>query len=254
MTMKTSKNAESGFKFALPLAAIAAILAAGALALATLWPGLTLGQDSGSAGSSITVERTPYLSFIEIPDSFSFSTTATGGNAHHVFNTPDGAISTGKFLAVSDTRNSGGFVVQTQSTDFTSGANSISAANLRVVSTSSLAYSPGSIVVGDIHYYTGFSGTPNLAETQTVKAPVNASGTNFSQAATFDEVQNRPENNTLNTPVDIMSGCLTAGQGRIGTMGVGMAFDLLIPPYAFPGTYNSTITYTIIDYTEDPCP
>ena len=219
-----------------------------------LLPGLAFGQGSGNAGSSITVGRTSYLSFVEIPDSFAFSATTTSGASHHVFNTPDGPMGEGKFLAVSDTRNSGGFVVQAQTTNFTSGGNTINASALRTVSTSSLSYPPGSTVVGNVHYYTGYAGTPDNPTTQTVAAPVNAISTNFGQAATFDEVQSRPENNALNAPVDILSGCLPATQGRIGTMGVGLTFDLLVPAYAVPGIYNSTITYTIIDYTEDPCP
>jgi len=241
-------------KTAKPLFGPAALLASGALIAALLWPGLTLGQGAGSAGSSVTVGRTPYLSFVEIPDSFAFSTTATAGAPHHVFNTPDGPMGEGKFLAVQDTRNSGGFIVQAQTTNFTSGGNTINASALRTVSTSSLSYSPGSTIVGNVHYYTGYAGTPDVPTTQTVTAPVNAIGTDFSQAATFDEVQSRPENNALDTPVDILSGCLTAAQGRIGTMGVGLAFDLSVPAYAVPGSYDSTITYTIIDYTEDPCP
>lgn len=229
---------------------LAAVMLAGTLIL----PGVSSAQDAGNAGSSINVERFPYLSFVEIPGSFAFTATPAGSSLHHVFNTPDGLMAEGKALAVNDTRNSGGFVVQAQTTDFISGTNTISGSNLRVVSTSAFAYDPGGTVTNNVFYYTGYAGTPDVAATQTITAPVNSASTNFSQVATFDEVQARPQDNSLDTPVDIMSGCLPPNQGRIGTMGLGLAFNLLVPPYAVPGIYNSTITYTIIDYTEDICP
>ena len=234
--------------------AITALTAGLALAALLIVPALTFAQDAGSAGSSINVERFPYLSFVEIPTSFTFASTSTGGSSHHLFNAPDGPLAEGKFLAVSDTRNSGGFVIQAQATDFISGENTISAANLRIVSTSSLSYDPDSTIINNVHYYSGYTGTPDLQTTQLVATPVNAASTNFSQAATFDEVQTRAGLNLLNAPVDILSGCLPPTQGRIGSMGLGLAFDLLVPAYAIPGIYNSTITYTIIDYTEDTCP
>lgn len=213
-------------------------------------PGTAFGQTAGSTGSSIDVTRTPYLSFNQTPVSFSFPPTATSGVARHVFSNSDGNLDcAASCLIVEDTRNSGGFVIQAQATDFVSGNTTISASNLRVISTAAVNATISGFINNNVYYATE-NNAPNL----TIKAPVNATGIGFGHPETFDQVQNIPQNNTLNTPVDILSGCLPATTGRDYSIAVGLAFDLLIPAYAIPGIYNSTITYTIIDYTQDSCP
>ena len=213
-------------------------------------PGTAFGQVAGSTGSSIDVTRTPYLSFNQTPVSFSFPPTATSGVARHVFNSTDGNLDCAEScLIVEDTRNSGGFVIQAQATDFISDKSTINASNLRLVSTAAVNTTIGGFTHDNVFYATENS-APNL----TISAPVNATGTGFGHPEIFDQVQNRPQNNTLNAPVDILSGCLPATTGRDYSVAIGLAFDLLVPAYALPGIYNSTITYTIIDYTQDSCP
>jgi len=213
-------------------------------------PITAFGQTAGSTGSSIDVTRTPYLSFNQTPTSFSFPSTATSGVARHVLSNTDGNLDcAASCLIVEDTRNSGGFVVQAQSTDFISGNNIISASGLRIVSTSSINTTISGFADNDVFY-----ATENNAPNRTINTPVSATGTGFGHPETFDQVQNRPQNNTLDKPVDIMSSCLPPTTGRDYSVAVGLAFDLMIPAYAIPGSYNSTITYTIIDYTQDSCP
>jgi hypothetical protein len=97
----------------------------------------------------------------------------------------------------------------------------------------------------------GYDGTPSAEATKTVIAPINTAGTSFNDVATFDEVENRPQNNALNTPVEILNGCLNDITGRNGSITVGIAFNLTIPAYTLPSElYSTIITYTITDCTE----
>ena len=242
--MQTRKNLKMNKKnkYILPVLLVAASLASMALV------STVDAQVSGSAGSSIAVTRTPYLSIDAIPDSFAFPAVSARSTERDVFNSPDGALSEGMIIQVTDARNSGGYILQAQASDFTGGGNITPASSLRVVSTASFDTPVDSAISNNVHYLNPFTGP------QTVVAPVNAASTNFGQAVVFDEVQNIPKNNSLNTPVDILKSCLPANEGRVGAMAVGLAFALKIPPYTVPGEYNSTITYTITDYTEDSCP
>jgi hypothetical protein len=210
-------------------------------------PGLSFGQGSAPASSTVTITRVPYLSFEYIPSSFSFGAVTATGADQNVFNNADGLLPiAGNLLQVRDTRNSGGFLVQAQATDFTSGTDTINASNLRIISTTQFSTTFDGTEVNDVYYVTGYDGTPNAAATQTVTAPINAATTNFGQAVTFS--------NALDSAVDILSGCLTGAEGRIGAMAVGLTDNLTVPAYTPPGNYNSTITYTVTDYTEVSCP
>jgi hypothetical protein len=229
-------------KYTIPLLLVVASLAS--LAFASL----AGAQVSGSAGSSIAITRTPYLSIDATPDSFAFPSAPARATVRDIFSSTDGALSADKVIRVTDARASGGFILQAQASDFTNGINVIPASALRIVSTADIGVPPEGVVVNNVHYLNPFTGV------QKVTAPVNAATSEFSQAGTYDEVQNRPQNNVLNVPVDILSGCLPATEGRVGSMAIGLAFTLKIPPYTVPDTYNSTITYTITDFTSDSCP
>jgi len=208
-------------------------------------------QTLGATGSSIVVTRTPYLSIDAVPASFGFPAVTARGTGRDIFSNADGALPADKTISITDARKSGGFILQAQSSDFTSNGNVIPASALRVVTTSSFdrtsdGSSSGSENNG-VFYADPFTGP------KTLTAPVNAASTNFGQIATFNDAQTIHDN-SLNNPVDILKGCLPATDGRIGTMSLGLAFSLNIPSYIVPGEYDATITYTIIDTTSDACP
>jgi hypothetical protein len=205
-------------------------------------------QVSGVTGSSIDVTRTPYLAIDTVPAAFGFPPIGARSSARVVFSDGEGPLSASRILRVTDARGSGGFTIQAQASGFMNGSDIIPASALRVVSTPSFDFSADSVVAGNVLYVNPFTGP------KTIIAPLSADGTAFGQAGTFDAVQDRTTGNTMEKPVDILKGCLPLGEGRTGSVAVGLAFALEIPPYAVPGDYSSTITYTITDHTETPCP
>lgn len=218
-----------------PLLLVAATLAS------TVFAATVLAQVSGSAGSSIIITRTPYLSIDAVPTSFSFPETPARASAREIFSNADGALPADKLISVTDARRSGGFTLQAQASDFRSGENIIPASSLKVITTSSVNDAPGN-TSGNVFYADPFTGP------KTVKAPLNAPSTDFAQTATFTDA------GILDGPVDLLNGCLPTTEGRIGTISVGLAFALNVPPYTVPGTYNAVITYTITDSTREDCP
>jgi hypothetical protein len=242
------------------------LLAFGAVAitLAGILPAIAFGQTSGS---TIVITRTPFLTMADIPTSFAFNggpetqesqeVIRSSSETQEAFSNANGALPAGtSTIAVRDTRNSGGFNLQVQATNFVSAQNPtdiIEASNLRAVITPVITPVPDATLIENVYYLTGYAGNPTDGVTQTVRAGIVAVGTNFSSLDTFDEVESRLYNR-FNTPIEIFSACLSASQGRVGTMATGIAYALHIPPYTAPGNYYATITYTIMDDTQDSCP
>lgn len=203
-------------------------------------------------GLDINITRTSYLSFINIPASFSFPSIPVPLVDTQLFSDANGYLNPiSRALEIQDTRDSGGITVQAQATNLVSTTNPadvIPATKLRIVSTSSLG-TMNSSIVNNVHYMAGFLGTPNAPTVETILAPINAATTNFADVATFTAV-----GATLDTPVNILSGCLPAAQGRNGVFGVGLSYNLTVPGYTVPATYTATVTYTVTDNTQITCP
>lgn len=242
--LKTQKNSK-----AVSLAALSAV----AFFTNLLLPGLTLGQTD----MSIDVTRTPFLSFLTIPESFSFGSVPASITDTHVFSDDNGPIAATHVIVVHDTRASGGFTLQaaTSGPFVATGAptNTIPAANLRMVTSGSLSVLYDAIQNNGIYYLSGFVGTPDNASVQNILAPLGATSTDFGTVTPFDEVEASPINNHLDTTVTLMDGCLTEDEGRVGYMATGVSDTLLIPKYQQPGVYTTVVTYTLTDNTPTSC-
>jgi hypothetical protein len=204
--------------------------------------------------ATVVITRTPYLTLVDIPASFSFGSLSVSKDAHDLFSNANGQLpAETNTISVQDTRNEGGFTLQAQAGVFVSAQNptdTISSSNLRIVSSSELDAAPGGDLLGNVYYLTGYAGSPTTGETENIATSVSATGTAFGDVATFDAVSG----NSLDGPVEIFSGCLSGSQGRVGTMATGFAFTLHIPAYTPAGEYSTTVTYTIIDNTSSSCP
>jgi|WetSurMetagenome_2_1015567.scaffolds.fasta_scaffold294253_1 hypothetical protein len=208
--------------------------------------------------SGIVITRTPYLSISTLPASFTFGSATTAGSAQNVFsNGDDNLPGTTNLISVRDTRDSGGFILQAQASDFTSGTNAFSASNLRIATSGTLASGTepeNELLKNNIFYLYGYAGKPDDADTENATTPIFAASSKFGQISTFNAIESRPAQNRLNAPVDVISACLPATSGRVGTMATGVAFNLNVPAYTQAGDYHSTITYTVMDFTQDQCP
>lgn len=216
-------------------------------------PSLTFGQTD----ISIDVTRTPFLSFLALPESFSFGSVTSSITDTHLFSDSDGGLPMAQVLMVRDTRGSGGFSLQAVASGpfVASGApsNTIPATNLRMVTSTSLGVALDASAFNGVGYLSGFIGTPDNTTVQNIVAPLNATSNAFGTVTPFDEVENLPADNNLDTPVVLMDGCLTAAEGRVGTMFFGTSETLLVPKYQQPGSYTTTITYTLTDNTPASC-
>ncbi len=207
-----------------------------------------------AAESTITVTSTPFLAFTDIPDSFALGTfpyTIPVTDTHY-FSDPSGTLPSSRSLTVQDTRENGGFILQLSAEEFQPTPPVDFRNNLKIVS------SGASDLYGDLTPVNGIIYLPADDETsfigdQTVSAPLDSGSIDFDDSATFNSVSD----NTLNTTVDLMDGCLTSG-GRKGQMNVHLAFDALIPKYTLPPSsgdqYYTTLVYTLSDYTPASCP
>ncbi len=217
-------------------------------------PALSFGQQEEDAAINIVVSRTPFLSFTSLPTSFAFNNVTTALQDQQVFSNTDGDLDrANRLLEVRDTRNSGGFIVQAQSTNLQSSPDVIESSNLRIVSSTATtpAIDDTGTTLNGVVYLTGYTGTPDAGTTQTVDASVNTENTNFGQVGTFDDVPD----NSLDAPVDILSGCLQLTEGRDGSIATALAYTLTVPAYTPSGEYSAIITYTISDCTtESPIP
>ena len=215
---------------------------------------LLYASSAGAAGSTITISSNPFLSFLDIPDSITMGAppyTVPVTNLNLVSD-ENGLLTFGRSLTIQDTREDGGFLLQLDASEFLPTPATDLRNNLRIVT------SPASSLYLDIVPVNGIKYLPADGESafigsQTVTAPLTATGTNFSDPATFTAVSG----NTLNNTVDIMNGCLTTG-GRKGKMNVHTSYNLAVPKYTVPPStgdqYYSKLTYTLSDHTPASCP
>ena len=226
-------------------------------------------QTQGGAGSTIQVDRTPFLSFIKIPASFALADQNTATTAAQVFSDPvQTTLPASRALIVSDNRNSGGFNLQASSNgNFVIAGQgetpNIPSVGLRIVTTTNISPIPGAPtpdIIDGIIYLGGYSGLPVGSATKNVIAPLNIAFNepegcdNFGSYNTFIKSACRTVqggSNALNNTVDLMQGCLPSTGGRTGKMQVGVAYNLAVPAYTPPGTYSNTITFTLSDSTDN---
>lgn len=226
-------------------------------------------QTRGGAGSTIEVSRTPFLSFVRIPDSFALSDQNTAIAPVQVYSDPgQTTLSASRALIISDNRNMGGLSLQASvNGNFIiagEGENpNIPASGFRIVTTANITPIPETTtpdIINGIIYLEEYDGLPNAAAAKNIIAPLNIAFNetegcdNFGSLFTFTKSACRTtegSSNSLNNTVDLMQGCLPSTGGRIGKMQIGVAYNLAIPAYTPPGTYSNTMTFTLTDSTDN---
>lgn len=203
-------------------------------------------QYARGVNSTIEISRTPYLFFADVPNSFSFNPVTTAVTDTELTSDSDGVLGDERLLTVEDTRGCGGLLLQLEASTFTPAAGASLNNNFRVV-TSSQSGDVGTEVNG-IKYLSGFEGD------QSGIAPLNVATVNFSDAELFTAAPFDDGRNILNQPVDLIQGDLDSNSGRIGQMQLGLSFYVNITKYFNPGTYTSTLTFTLTDSTQGNCP
>ncbi len=237
-----------------------------------LVPMVTTGQSGGETeetqgglGSTIEVTRTPFLSYNRIPSSLYFADKATSTQESHVYSNTQSSLAENNAIIVSDTRNAGGFrlqasvsgdlILQTQQL-----TPNIPAAGLRVVTSTEITPIPSNpapvATEAGVIYLNGFTGERGIVTPVGISLDVPETCPDFGHHGTFTDTDCRTtpgSGNSLNSTVDLMLGCLPSDEGRAGKVQTGIAYELTVPRYTPAGTYGTTLTFTISDYT-DNCP
>lgn len=219
-----------------------------ALSLNLMFSCIALGQ---SNTSTVNVNRAGSLSFISVPASFDFGTSASSTMRTPAFSDPTvtaGTLPNSKKLTIQDTRGSGGFTVNVAVLDdFTNGTGGIIPVsntppndNFRIVSSGNITGVTGTVVNG-VTYENGFVGPQNIT------ALVNTTSNNFSLANTFTSVPN----NVLDklSPTDILSNTLPSTQGSIGQVDIAVSSMLYVQASQQPGVYSTVMVWTLQDST-----
>lgn len=203
-------------------------------------------RNAFAATSTITITSTPFLSFIDIPDSVQVHSITVPTVDTEITSDSDGFLSSPRFLRIQDTRGCGGLNLQAQADDFTPATTPEMKNELRLV-TSTTDF-VDAVVVGGVKYFAGFTGD------QGITTPLNVAGPNFSDPTLFTGAPFDTVDNTLDSPLDLMQGNLTAPTGRSGAMQIDLSYYLLIPKYTPPNNYYTTLTFTLSDDTTGVCP
>lgn len=228
-------------------------------------PAACTGVFESSGGAAFCARQTileQTLSFTDIPDSFSFSPVALTGNVIQRFNNTTQETDPGidDLLGVQDTRESGGFIVQLQSTDnfieYVSRTKEIDINNCQAGDNegSSCLYvttaTTGNYVIpGEpVEAVDGVIYQPSGQLEETIAAPVNAEGQNLTQAATYLNYGSELGNST---PVDLMNGTLPLTTGRNGNYYQYVNYYFKIPGFPAlqptPGNYVVILTFTLME-------
>jgi Tol biopolymer transport system component len=187
------------------------------------------------------------LSFISIPDSFSFPGINTSNVAQNAYNNgtslqPD----SGDMLGVQDTRNSGGFEVQVQAAgNFSSGTATIPLSGLYLATN---IHSPASAQPAGTDESAPCPATncgiiyQSQITERGILAPADSKGESLGEPSTFTA-------NFGAGPVVIMDGGLSSATGRNGDMYQYVNYRLTIPGFQPEGNYAVILTYTLLDDT-----
>lgn len=179
------------------------------------------------------------LSFVDIPENFSFDSLAASDESQASSYVPtEGASSTGDII-VQDLRFSGGFSLTVQATAFENEFNdAFECADFAFLTFNSAdaegVEESANIIPGTAAVTAPYNGDP-LRDTYTAMTP------------TGDDA-------TVCEPVEILSANTESDQGRIGSWKLYPTYQLTVPPFAPPGTYASSITFTLVDDTTAPSP
>lgn len=202
------------------------------------------------ATSTITISSTSYLSFSEIPKTFILnSTPLTVPTSDQIMTSDTGdKLEPAKALTVMDNRNCGGFNLTMQASNFEPSASNLND-NFRVItSPKTTKYTNNVLTENGVNYLDGFTGIKNM------EAPLNVETADFSAAGNFTSFGNT---NTLNKTITLLSGPLTAPDGRNGEMNINLSFYISIskyqPPPSVGDQYYSTLTFTLSDATTGTC-
>ena len=230
---------------------------------------LTLPQIvNGQVGSSIDITKYPFLYFDTIPTGYKFNTVKTSTEIQHLFeDTGYANLDQNRIVTVTDHRNSGGFLLQVTSTDLQEKINNtltIPKKNLKVV-TSKLITPKNTFTLApsdsndQVVYLLDSINTPFPVSKHKAVAPLNVTiGPSetcnyFNNLETFTNTNCRTNgttsSNQLSGTVDLIQSCIPSGDtGISGSMAIGTTYNLDVPPYTVPGTYQGIVTYTLTNY------
>lgn len=211
----------------------------------TAKPSICKNLAPGTFCASQIVQGHSTLSFINIPDTFTFTSISLSGSVQSLFNntTPVGANDPAleDELTVEDTRNAGGFEVQVDiNAAFSDGTNTIAKTNLFTV-TSLEETDPGN--VNNLTYESGFAGDQNVS----VPLYVDVDSTSIDVVATYTGLA--PDSQFGSGAIVLLDGPLVAASGRDGQMSTFVNFYLSIPALQPAGEYDANLTYTLLDDT-----
>jgi hypothetical protein len=214
--------------------------------------------------STIQITRSPFLSFVQIPSSFSIAPAMSVPVSDTAVLSDSGAsLPSSRYLTIQDTRNSGGLSLQVEASSFLPAPvspNPLLNNNFRMITSTADAITGTNVqTINGIKYYgenrDAFAGPTNIV------TPLNSSASDFSNPAIFTDSTffTNPAyftgyGNILEPgiPLDLMQGCLNSG-GRNGFMHLSTSFHLIIPKFIAPNDYYTTLTYTLMDNT-GTCP
>jgi len=219
---------------------------------------ISLALPAYAITSTIQVTHTPYLSFVQVPESFQIP--ESGPFPVQILdntiptNYSDVLLPEKRYLTVQDTRGCGGFNLQVTASAFQPAPTPPNPSlndGLRIL-TSTYDAQTGTEENGVKYYaaeeetYTGEKG---------IIAPLNTASTDFNNTAIFSAPPFDNGSNIMltDTPVDIMQGELAAPLGRDGIMHLATTFALKIPKFYAPDDYYTTLTFTLTDATTGTC-
>lgn len=202
----------------------------------------------GSGGGSGTTTPPPLTAmigpriFTNIPDNTSFSDSAPGDTKFNNTNGPDSTDT----LIVSDMKNdaNSGFEVQLSASGFQTSdrSQSIGLENMYIITT--LPHLPGNILdaANGMEYVSSCIGTRNVRSPVSAESLMTLPG-GYSVLNNYSSKGSTLGNGTTGKVVVIMSAPAAA---RRCSMLVNVSYALKIPSNAQPGTYNVTLTYTLL--------
>jgi hypothetical protein len=215
---------------------------------------------TNAISTTIQITRAPFLSFINIPDSITLIENQPVPVQDTVFISdsnvaPPAVLPTSRYLTVQDTRNSGGLKLQIEAAAFYPPPvppNTSLNNNFRIITSTADAVSGVNVTeLAGIKYYGEDSN--NFVGPANIVAPLNTAVTNFTDPSIYTQAPFNDGRNILlaETPVDLMQGCLPSSQGRSGLMHLSTSFYLMIPKFTAPNDYYTTLTYTLMDDTDN---
>jgi len=187
---------------------------------------------------------------LQTPSSFLFPAASTAVTPQNQFSIddPNYVLNVDDVVAVTDTRNDGGFILQIQATSFAdyryNPPRTVPATpqgQQPVLPSTFYAATKAAATEGEqsngIEYDIGYLSGGGIP----ITASINTAGP-FNQVESFTQLTG----NRLDGIVDLMDGTVPAQSGHQGTFKQNIQFYLQIPAHQPPGQFSSTITYDLI--------